>query len=294
MVVLTSPSLRLHLEPAWGAGIVRFDWIENGSCVPLMRAYEPDTLSFGVPDPNRLACYPLVPWSNRISNGGFFIDGARIEVPRNRDDEPWPIHGTGWQRAWQVEYCSDSAARLVLDEIGSGPHRYRATLHYTLRDNVFDVALGATNRGDTPLPFGLGLHPFFLRHDGVLLTAPASGVWLNDGHTPLPASRATVPPVWNFAHEADLPEGLNHGFEGWTGRAVIRWPHRGLRLELAADADRYVVYTPAQEGFFCFEPVDHSIDAMNLPGGALTNGMTLLAPEASLQRRFSFRVFGEP
>jgi aldose 1-epimerase len=293
-MVLTSPSLRVQLEPAWGAGLVRFDWIANGACVPLMRAYEPDMSSSGVPDPNRLACYPLVPWSNRISGEGFFFDGARIEVRRNREDEPWPIHGTGWQRAWQVESCSASAARLMLDETGSGPYRYHATLHYTVRDNVFDVALGATNIGDTALPFGLGLHPFFPRYDGVVLTAPASSVWLNDGHTPLPVEKTALPPVWNFAHEADLPEGVNHGFEGWTGRAVIRWPHRSLRLELAADVDRYVVYTPAQGDFFCFEPVDHGIDAVNGPGGALANGMTLLTPGASLQRRFSFRVFSEP
>lgn len=288
-MVLTSPSLRVQLEPAWGGGLVRFDWIANGASVPLMRPYEPDTPSSGAPDPNRLACYPLVPWSNRISGGGFFVDDVRIEVPRNREDEPWPIHGTGWQRVWQVERCSDNAARLMLDETW-GAYRYRASLDYALRDEVLDVVLSATNTSSSTLPFGLGLHPFFPRHDGVRLTAPAHGVWLNDGRTPLPVARAAVPARWNFGREAELPDGLDHCFDGWAGRGLIHWPHRQLHLELVADVGRYIVYTPAGGDFFCFEPVDHGIDAANLPGGGAANGMSLLAPGQALTRRFSFRA----
>ena len=52
----------------------------------------------------------------------------------------------------------------------------------------------------------------------------------------------------------------------------------------------YVLYTPPGQGFFCFEPVDHAINAVNLPGGAKRHGMTLLTPGTSLTRRFSFAV----
>jgi aldose 1-epimerase len=51
-----------------------------------------------------------------------------------------------------------------------------------------------------------------------------------------------------------------------------------------------VLYTPRGEDFFCFEPVDHPINAVNLPGGAAAHGMTLLAPGERLARRFSFGV----
>jgi aldose 1-epimerase len=259
-----------------------------------MRAYDVEaTLPAGIPDPNRLACYPLVPWSNRISAGGFTIDGRRFNLPRNRQDEAWPIHGSGWQHAWRVARASANEALLTLDETASATYRYHATLHYMVRDNVLDVALSAKNAGDARLPFGLGLHPFFPRHDGIRLVAPAHGVWLNDGRTPLPVSRVGVPECWNFARALDLPEGLDHCFDGWTGRAAIHWPHRRLRLELTADVERYIVYTPTQRDFFCFEPVDHCIDAVNLPGGAVANGMTLLAPGEALMRRFSFRAIDD-
>ncbi|EGD00669.1 aldose 1-epimerase [Burkholderia sp. TJI49] len=51
-----------------------------------------------------------------------------------------------------------------------------------------------------------------------------------------------------------------------------------------------MLYTPPGEDFFCFEPVDHPINAVNLPGGAAAHGMTLLAPGERLTRRFAFTV----
>ena len=291
-MILTSPSLRLQLQPAWGGGLVRFDWIADGTAVPLMRAFEPASAMppGGVPDSNRLACYPLIPWSGRVSGGGFSVGGRRVELPLNRADEPWPIHGSGWQRTWQVEEVSACAASLSLEEAAAGGYCYRASLQYTLDDSTLSVRLSATNTGDVALPFGLGLHPFFPRHGEAHLHAPAQGVWRNDGRTPLPVERIAIPAAWDFERDAPLPDGLDNFFDGWNGRAAIRWPQRGLRLDIDADVDRYIVYVPAQRDFFCFEPVDHAADAVNLPGGAVAHGMTLLGPGETLARQFFFRA----
>lgn len=293
-MILTSPSLLLEIEPAWGGGLVRFDWIANGAAVPLMRTFERTAApSSAVPDPNRLACYPLIPWSGRISGGGFSIDGRRIELPLNRAEESWPIHGSGWQRAWRVADASAGEASLTLDETVRAGYSYRAIQRYALADDTLVVTLSVTNAGDIPMPFGLGLHPFFPRGGGASLRAPAQSVWRNDGRTPMPVERTAVPAAWDFARGAALPEGLDNFFEGWDGRAAIRWPQRGLRLDIDADADRYIVYVPAQRDFFCFEPVDHAVDAVNMPGGAAANGMTVLAPGKTLTRRYSFRASAE-
>jgi aldose 1-epimerase len=61
-------------------------------------------------------------------------------------------------------------------------------------------------------------------------------------------------------------------------------------LTVASDTDYYVLYTPPGEDFFCFEPVDHPINAMNLPGGAAAHGMTMLARGERLIRSFRFTV----
>ena len=54
-------------------------------------------------DPNFLGCYPLVPWSNRISGGGIEAGGRFWPLRPNWPGEPYPIHGDGWRRPWRVE-----------------------------------------------------------------------------------------------------------------------------------------------------------------------------------------------
>ena len=100
-----------------------------------------------------------------------------------------------------------------------------------------------------------------------------------------------APPAWQFGVAYPLPKTVvNHAFTGWSGRSAVVWPKRHLSLTIAADTDYYVLYTPPGEDFFCFEPVDHPINAMNLAGGASENGMTLLARGERLTRTFRFTV----
>jgi aldose 1-epimerase len=294
MLRLNHAHLHVQILPEAGGALASFDYCKDVNRIPLMRPFEPPSAPSGQgPDPNQLACYPLLPWSNRIAHGGFDVDGHRITLAANRDDDPYPIHGSGWQRAWHVLSHDDREARLVLDEQAADAYAYHASLHYLLHEGALEVALKVINTGPRTLPFGLGLHPFFPRHRDTTLQAPAAQVWLNDGHSPLPVERVEVPSSWNFDHARLLPDGLNHGFQAWHGDAVIGWPSHGLRLQVEADVDAFVLYTPPGEDFFCFEPVDHAINAVHLPGGAAANGMTLLAPGSSLARRFAFRVIDE-
>jgi aldose 1-epimerase len=292
---LSNSRLEIEIVPAVGGGLARFAWLGRGEPVALMRTGD---LTLNIPggglDPNQLACYPLVPWSNRIADGGFSVDGRRIALSANRHDEPFPIHGRGWQRAWEPQRLGEHEVLLSLNDATPDGWSYQANLRYELRDNALHVGLEVTNTGAATMPFGLGLHPFFPRHGTVALRAPASQVWVNDGQSPLPVRFVDVPPVWDFRESRPLPEdGLNHGFRSWTGDATIAWTDLGLRLDMEADVDAFVMYTPAGKDFFCFEPVDHAINAVHLPGGPAANGMTLLAPRESLARRFIFRVLDD-
>lgn len=284
--------LSLSVLPRAGGGIVAFDALVDGHSVPLMRPTLPsDVDAAGVVDPNRLACYPLLPWSNRIAHGGFFYGGRRVALELNRAGDAWPIHGSAWQRAWTTLTHSADTLLLVLEDSTPDAYAYRATLGYRLMGDTLRVTLRVINAGPHALPFGLGLHPFFPLHGGARLHAPATEVWLNDGHDPMPVRREAVPAAWDFSDTVPLPAGgLNHAFQGWDGRAAIEWPDQSLRLHVSSDVDTYVIYVPEGEAFFCFEPVDHPINAVHLPGGAIANGMTELAPGRSLEHAFAFRV----
>jgi aldose 1-epimerase len=290
---LTNQWMRVVLAPEVGGGIARFDWLGKDSPFALMRPCRSALTGKGTPpiDPNDLACYPLVPWSNRITGGGFTYNGVRVELPLNRADDDYPIHGTGWQRGWKVERHAAAEAVLSLEDASDGAYRYRARLGYFLEADTLRIELSVTNAGDAALPFGLGLHPFFSRHGSVQLHAPARTAWRNDDRNLIPIDRGPVPPAWDFSFVPILPRGgINNAFQGWPGRACIRWPRDGLCLEISADVDTYILYVPEGEAFFCFEPVDHPVNAVNLPGGGAAHGMTVLPPGQGLARSFAFRV----
>jgi aldose 1-epimerase len=78
---------------------------------------------------------------------------------------------------------------------------------------------------------------------------------------------------------------VNNWFSGWDREARIDWPRRGIRADITAGEglDQYVVFSPSGAAdFFCFEPVSHPVDALNLPGGAETYGMKVLEPDETL------------
>ena len=290
MIDLENSHLFVRLCPEFGGGIARFDAKTGGARMPLMRPLQHPMDADGF-EPNQLACYPLVPWSNRIAEGGFATDGHRFTLANNRSDDPFPIHGTGWQRAWKVQSHSPDSALFTLDDRTPGAYAFHASLRYTLAQDGLLITLDAVNQAAVPMPFGLGLHPFFPRGDGTRLQAAASHLWINDGQSPIPTELRAVPSGWDFRAGRPLPDQeLNHCFTGWDGSALIHWPDRELALELHSDTAYFIIYTPVGSDFFCFEPVDHVIDAMHRPGGPYAHGMTRLEPGHRLQRRFAFKL----
>lgn len=292
MIELLGGGLRAVVLPAAGGGLARLDWLggaASGSVpVPVLRP-APDGVA--QPLPGQLACFPLVPWSNRIAPDGFDFDGRRFVPAPTRAGEPCPIHGDGWRMPWQVEARDASSAVLALHRRDGVPFAFTARLAYRLSANALHVTLEVTNEGRLPLPFGLGLHPWMPHPAEARLRAAAQGVWLA-GADKLPAERIAPPEAWDFSGPGRaLPaEGIDNAFTGWDGRAEIDWPMRGLRLRIGADMGYYILYAPPGKDFFCFEPVDHPINAHNLPGGAAVHGLTILAPGQDLRRTVTFTV----
>lgn len=283
------------VRPSWGAGIGRFDYVAGGRCEPLFRPEPAD----GPRHPFDLASQVLVPWSNRVSGGGFGFRGKRYRLDPNLDGEPFPIHGNGFAAAWQLLDRSSTAATLGLTSDGPGPFRYRAILSYGVAKGVLTMSLAVQNAGDEPLPFGLGFHPWIVRTAGTRLGARAGGVWLEDErHLPKADSPVEIPAEWDFSRLRGLPGGwINNAFAGWDGFAEVSWPDRGLGLRIGADPklSTFILYSPSRDAaFFCFEPVSHPVDAFNLPGEPASHGLIVLGPEERTQVTATFEAVGSP
>src|SRR5690606_31811338 len=91
--------------------------------------------------------------------------GQEAILPANFPPEPHSIHGLAWQRAWRIESAVATKCVLVDDYDGAGPWpwAYRAQQRVRLGPKGCAVTLVLTNRGDAPMPAGLGLHPCFRR-----------------------------------------------------------------------------------------------------------------------------------
>ena len=66
------------------------------------------------------ACYPLVPYSNRIRDARLRFGNADHALTRNFGDHPHAIHGVGWQRAWRIERATGASAVIAYDHVAQG------------------------------------------------------------------------------------------------------------------------------------------------------------------------------
>ncbi len=307
-VVIDTARLHLEIEPDVGAGIADFSLRRrDGTLAPLMRrAPEPVTWF------NDLACYSLVPWCNRIAGARFRFRGR--EHPLKPD---WPdrtaIHGDARSRPWRVLDRSPVAARFTIDSRDfadtNWPWPYAATIRYDLFDDALVVDLSVRNSGESPMPAGLGLHPFWMRR-----------LWADEDCQIRSSLRARYPAVGMIptgsAREDEISRGLAIGRSlgglelddvfvcgepspesGW---ATIHWPRSGitLRMECSPNLRHAVVYSPAVSGpstaWFCLEPVSMVNDGFNLmEKGLAGTGVVVLGPGERMEARVAFCVGAE-
>ena len=284
-VRLQSTTQRLHVLPTLGASLASWEYLAAPSAnwLSLLRPWD------GSDDTFASACFAMLPWSNRISAGGFDYRGQRYEVQPNRLGEPYRLHGDGWQQVWQiaahVETATETFMVLTLnsDQHDGNPYRYSAVQTLTLHEDGLEIALQLTNQGAQTLPFGLGLHPYFLRNASTRLQLHADGVWLS-GDDPIPSAHTShLPRGWDYSQPAPLDGGLiDNCFTGWNGRARIAYHDHGVAIDMqVSEPTTYcLLYRPPAQDFFCLEPVTHPIDAFHLPANP---GLVDLAPGASMQ-----------
>jgi aldose 1-epimerase len=291
---------RLGLLPSAGGAVSAWRWQRAGAPVDLWRPWDGHTAR-----PQALSSYPLLPWSNRITGGGFEHAGRFHRLAPNTPDDPYPIHGDGWLQPWQLTRTGEGSVQMQLSSAGFGgsPYHYEATQSFSLVDGGMVQSLSVVNRGEHALPFGLAQHPWFTRTPECRLSARVGGVWLARPDK-IPTGYTTdFPEGWNLGHGALVDRlVIDNGFGGWDGEALIEWPERELALRMHStltlpDGSRKcpdcLLYAPAEPPVFCFEPISHPIDAAHLPGRP---GWVELMPAQSMSLnvhwRFSARLPG--
>jgi aldose 1-epimerase len=273
---------RCELLPEVGGSIG--GWTVQGQA--MLRAAS--AASIAACDPYGMASFPLVPYSNRIANGIFECNGHVVALARNFPPEPHAIHGVGFEQPWVcVSHTTDSALLMLNHRPDAGwPWPFEARQRITLADRQLTLELSAVNLAPHPAPLAFGHHPYFPRR-GAHLQFNARNVWLV-GADGLPSELAPASGRFDFSTGAAVERGeLDHCFTGWDGAATIVWPDKALALDISGSPSlpAAVVYSHGSQGF-CFEPVPHLNNALNMPGQE--PAMPMVAPGASFSSRIQF------
>jgi aldose 1-epimerase len=284
-------ALRVLLAPACGGAVGGF-WLDRPAGeLAILRP-----LPAGAADALHAAMFPMVPFANCIRSNRFDFAGRTWTVAPNMAGEPLNFHGSGWRLPWEVNAAGPDHARLVL-RADDGIWSYEAVQDFSLSEGGLGVALSVTNTGGAAMPFGFGLHPWFARHDEAQVQFAAGGPWTMSGDRErlLPAPPGQSP---DYSREAPPPRHyVNECHEGWAGQARIRWPRKGVALDLRADPvfGRLMVHVPAHDvGTFCLEPQSNAPYGFDgLAAGAPDLGIHILRPGETLSGRIVMNVSEE-
>lgn len=283
-VTLAAGNLRLTLKPSIGGSISSFEWTDaNCSRTILRKCNSASENVLGA------ACFPLVPYVNRVRDGRFTFRGRAVRLTPNMRGDRSPLHGQGWLNRWRVEEVSDSSATLAFHHaVGEWPWDYDARQDFALDPSGLSVRLSCRNKSADPMPCGLGEHPYFPCGPATRIDTDVTDVWTIDQNV-LPVEKVTAVGRFGLSDRLVCGQDLDHGFAGWGGSASLTdpdWPY-ALRLS-SPTAKFFQLYSPSEGRVCVAEPVTHANAALNAPENEWPElGMRVLEPgeEMSLDLR---------
>ena len=242
----------------------------------------------------------LFPFPNRIAGGRFTFQGKTYSLPANNG--PNAIHGFAISAPWDVVGQSTDGGEASLtgryqisvqspEMRGHWPTDAAIQIRYGLAGRRLTMTVTVTNPTADDLPYGFGIHPYFLcpftrggDQAQTRVTIPASSFWVLDEFIPT-GERRPVDGRLDFRKGQpmkglkldDVLAGLS--FDG--GRCVCRLEDLALKAEFRLIVDRntreLVVYTPPGDGgVLAIEPYTQATDAVNLAARGLDGGLRVL------------------
>jgi aldose 1-epimerase len=231
-----------------------------------------------------MGSFPLVPYVNRIRDGQFTFRGRAVRLARNMAGDPSPLHGQGWLTPWRVVTASQSEATLeYVHEAGEWPWSYRAEQRFALHESGLEITLTCRNLSSDPMPCGLGQHPYFHCSPDTRIQTHVEHVWTIDEHV-LPIEKIAATDRYDLSDRPVCGLGLDHGFGGWGGSAVLSDPDWPFGVTMSSPhAAFFQLYSPESGGLFVAEPVSHANAALNAPEEQWPElGMRILQPDEEM------------
>lgn len=221
--------------------------------------------------------FPLVPIVNRIPEGRFSYDGKDVILTPNFGDNPDFLHGHGWRNAWRtIEQSDDKLILKLIHHADEWPWDYQATQNFCLSESSLTITLSVINTADSPMPAGLGFHPYFPVTAATRLTFKFTGHWAADALCH-PTHSVDGPFRADFREGAYLIDSIetDHTFYDFGGEAILTESGQpDITVTASPNCNKLHLYLPVEGGFTCLEPVTDRAD----PFGQLPREIKILQP----------------
>ena len=261
----------------------------------------PDFAS-GAQRPSRSGIPLLFPYPGRLHGHELHYAGQSYALEGD-DHLGNAIHGYGLSRPWQVLEQSPShvTGRFAVapgDKAWTArwPAAFELTVKYEVRGHALRCTLLVKNPDSRPLPFGLGLHPWFRlpadQAQAAACTVRVPAAKRYEQTNMLPTGR-----LLEAAGNFDLRQGATFGNltldDVYTGLTVqgdrvvcsITSPD-GQRRTTISFGERFshcVVFTPTHREAICIEPYTCAPNAYELTEQGVPAGLVTLAPGESAE-----------
>lgn len=214
----------------------------------------------------------LAPWPSRIRDGRYTFDGESHVLPINEPERNVALHGLIDQLPFEcVEHVEDSLTQRVLVSPQEGwPFHLQLVIAHQLSDTGLTVHVAVANLGETPAPYGYGVHPYFdFDLDELTLEIPFTQELITDPDRLLPIELGPVQPEHDFSTARPLGEVVfdtsftSPKMPEW--QAVLSDPQGTVEVWGDATTPWLQVYTEPSRASIAIEPMTCGPDAFN-PG----------------------------
>jgi aldose 1-epimerase len=262
----------IWVAPGSGMNLCRFT--SGGRNVIDFEPWQGGPMFFGTP--------LLYPTPNRVYHGVFRYKGR--EYPQAKGGKAIAIHGLVRDELFDGVAVGETGGGIEVSAhkdfepgnelYASFPFRHRLTVRYALSGEGVRFGYEIENRDDKEIPYGIALHPYFMKlggEEGTRLRAPFDSCYENIAQDLIPTGRLLPVEGTPFDIRAYKPVGgleLDTVYTGNTGNlpASVRYEPLGLEviLERSPEFTHMVVYTPPGKPHFCLENQSCATDAHNL------------------------------
>lgn len=245
---------------------------------------------------NNTSLFVMLPYCSFIKNNHFPYFGITRNIQKNSGVSPFAIHGDIWRSKGEIVSQSETQVKLKFVHLKNQgfPFNYTAHVTYELFEEGLNISLQLENNSSLPMPYGMGIHPFFNRQRRTLLKYQSSHLWYREDD-PIMGHPYTIPKELDFKDFKILPKGhTDISVSGWDGVATIQSDEFNLEIHSDLTFRHLNLFAPKNKKYFSVEPVTNTPDAFNLAAlGIMGTGIQSLGPKETAQTKIQLYVKGK-